>query len=293
MNPLFFNLESDQQLFQQLVSLCSGETGELEQRDFPDGESYLRVVTSCQGRNCVILCNLYQPNSRILPLIFLADTLRELGAAKIILVSPYLAYMRQDKRFKDGECVTSRPFASLLSSHIDHLITVDPHLHRYQSLDEIYSISSTVVPAAPLIANWIKQEITNPVLIGPDEESEQWVAEVARLADAPMQVLTKERRGDYDVSVSMPDLNGSSKQTPVLIDDIISSGRTMIETLAQLRALNMTKAYCIGVHGIFAGESWYELQAQAELVTSNTIPHPTNQINIAEALAVALKQQWN
>ncbi len=286
---LIFNPDSDPALASQLTRLLDAQAGVLEQRRFPDGESYLRIHSDCTDQDCVILCNLFHPDERVLRLLFLADTLRECGARSIGLVTPYLAYMRQDKRFQPGECVSSRPFAKLLSSAFDYLVTVDPHLHRYDSLDEIYSIPSRVVQAAPLIAQWIQQRVDQPLLIGPDSESEQWVSQVAALAGAPFQVLQKERRGDYDVSVSLPDLDSAAERTPVLVDDIISSGRTMLETIKHLQAAGLPRAVAIGVHGIFAGDAYAQLTEVADVVTTACIPHLSNQIDIAAPLADAIR----
>lgn len=290
MKPLFFNLDSDPQLAANLAEQINADTGQLDMRHFPDGESYLRVMNECDGRSVIIFCNLYQPDSKTLRLIFLADTLRSLGAKRIGLITPYLAYMRQDKAFNPGECVSSRPFSALLSSHLDWLVTLDPHLHRYNALDEIYTLESTVVHAAPMIAEWISRSIDKPLLIGPDSESEQWVSHVAQLAGAPFQVLTKIRHGDYDVEVSLPEVERWHDHTPVLVDDIISSGRTMLETVRHLQKAQLKKACCIGVHGLFSDSAFNALSSEAEIVTCNSIPHQSNQIEISQALSIAAKE---
>lgn len=287
MLPVIFNLDSDPSLFTQLAESLDAETGELEQRRFPDGESYVRVHSDCSDKNIYILCNLFQPNDKILKLIFLTHTVRELGARHVCLITPYLPYMRQDKAFNAGECVTSVPFAQLLSNTVDSLVTMDPHLHRYHSLDEIYSIPSTVVAAAPLIANWIRSNVDQPVLIGPDIESEQWVSKVAELADAPFQVLEKIRHSDRDVEVSVPELSKVKDSIPVLVDDIISSGHTMLETIEHLTKAGMKRPCCIGVHGIMADNAYAALTDVADVITTQCIPHPSNQIEIARALAQA------
>ena len=291
MQPLLINLDSDPALATQLASALQAETGQLDQRRFPDGESYLRVLNKCEGRDVVIFCNLNRPDEKTLRLLFLIDTLRELGVRQIGLITPYLAYMRQDKRFQPGECVSSRPYARLLSDALDWLITVDPHLHRYNSLDEIYSIPTHVVPAAPLIAEWITLNVSQPLLIGPDSESEQWVSQVAQLANVPFQVLQKVRHGDYDVEVTLPEIENWHSHTPVLVDDIISSGRTMQETVTHLRNAGLQQPYCIGVHGLFADNAYEQLSDVANVITTNCIPHPSNKIEIAEALAYAVKEQ--
>lgn len=284
---IVFNLDSDPSLFDKLAETMSATKGELEQRKFPDGESYLRVHTDCSHQDVIIFCNLYQPDDKILRLLFLTSTLKEMGAKKVGLITPYLPYMRQDKQFHNGECVSSRPFAKLLSNSLDLLITMDPHLHRYNSLDEIYTLKSCVVSAAPLIAHWIQQHIPDPLLIGPDMESEQWVSEVARLAEAPFQILEKIRHGDTLVEISPPELASFKNKTPVLIDDIISSGHTMLETINHLTLADMQRPVCIGVHGIFAEGAFSQLQQFANVITTQCIPHSSNNIDIAHALAEA------
>ena len=131
----------------------------LEIPTFPDGETYLRFITSPEAASIVSFARSLTPTRRVLPLIFAAATARELGATKVGLVAPYLAYMRQDRRFKPGEAVTSRQVARLLSDAFDWLVTVDPHLHRYSSLADIYNISTYVVHAAPLVSKWIKANV--------------------------------------------------------------------------------------------------------------------------------------
>ena len=256
---------------------------------FPDGETYLRLQQDPNGRPLVFVCTLDRPNPKFLPLIFAAATARELGATKVSLVAPYLCYMRQDKRFHDREAITSTLFAGQLSSVLDELVTVDPHLHRYHSLTEIYPIRTAVVHSAPLIAEWIKRNETRAVLIGPDIESEQWVSEVASLAGTPYRVLRKERLGDRDVKITVPDLHEVRDQTPVLIDDIVSSGRTMIETARQLRAEGLRAApVCIAVHALFTQRADRALRdVSSRLITTNAVPHSTNEIDLTAAIAKA------
>lgn len=291
MKPAVFALPGNEALAGALACELDAERGALEVRRFPDGETYLRYDTPPAGRRVILACSLHHPDEQALPLLYAAATARELGAAAVGLVTPYLGYMRQDKRFRDGEALTSALFAKLLSPHIDWLVTVDPHLHRWTSLSQIYSVPSTVVPAAPLLAAWIVANADNPVLIGPDSESGQWVAAVARIAGAPHVVLEKNRRGDRDVSVSIPDAAALRGRTPVLVDDIISTGRTMIAAARHLREQGLPPPVCLGVHAVFSGDA-HETMAGAgfsRIVSTNTIPHPSNGITVDTVLAVAVR----
>jgi ribose-phosphate pyrophosphokinase len=289
--PLFIAMPGNEAMTRALAQVCGGDAGQLELRAFPDGETYLRYRTEVSARPIVIVCTLDRPDGKFLPLIFAAATARELGAANVGLMAPYLAYMRQDRRFKPGEAVTSRQVASLLSDAFDWLVTVDPHLHRYGSLGDIYRIPTRVVHAAPLISQWIRTNVGNPHIVGPDSESEQWVAAVARDAGAPYSVLEKTRRGDRDVEISPQGLDGLAGRTPVLVDDIISSGRTMIEAARVLQTIGAAAPVCVAVHGLFADDADALLiKAGARVVTANTVPHATNDIDVTALLATGIRE---
>jgi ribose-phosphate pyrophosphokinase len=291
MKKLVIAMPGNESIAERIALLCSADMGSLNVHHFPDGESYVRIEAPVEQRSVILVASLDRPDSKILPLAFAARTVIELGATSIGLVAPYLAYMRQDKRFQSGEAITSNHFATLLSSCFNWLVTVDPHLHRHNSLEELYSIPTRVVHAAPLIAAWIRENINWPVLIGPDEESLQWVSAVADACDAPYTVLKKVRHGDRNVEISLPDVEKWRSHTPVLVDDIISTARTMIETVGHLAHLQLPSPVCVGVHAVFAGEAFNDLSATgARIVTANTIPHPTNEIDVTGAIAASLQE---
>jgi ribose-phosphate pyrophosphokinase len=287
MRPIVIAVPGCEAHAQRLGPRLDGEDAAIEVRKFPDGEIYVRIDTPVAGKDVVLVCGLDKPGDKILPLLFLAATARDLGARRVGLVAPYLSFMRQDSRFKPGEGVTSTYFAQLLSGQVDWLVTVDPHLHRWGSLDAIYKIPSRVAHAAPAIAAWIQREIERPVLVGPDAESEQWVAAVAALCDAPFVVLEKVRRGDRDVEVTPPDLAKHRGRTPVLVDDIISTARTMIATIGHLGRAGAPAPVCVGIHGVFADRAHDDLLAAgaARIATCNTILHASNAIDVDDAIA--------
>ncbi len=287
MKPIVFSLPGNEDLAHRIAKSIQAELGETIIRRFPDGESYVRVISKVKNRKVIIVCALNNPDEKLLPLYFLSKTLKSSGAECICLVAPYLAYMRQDKVFNEGEGVTSGYFASLLSGFVDSLITIDPHLHRRHSMSEIYSIPCQVIHASPVISAYISEHVINPLLIGPDSESEQWVSEVARNASAPFIVLEKTRLGDKDVNVTVPNLEKFRDHTPVLVDDIISTAQTMIETVKHLKNAGMKAPVCVGVHAVFAGNAYEELKKSGinKIVTCNTIPHLTNGIDVTELIS--------
>jgi ribose-phosphate pyrophosphokinase len=284
-----FNMPGHEELGTDIAEFLGAAQGALVVHEFPDGETYVRGETPCQGHDAVLAVNLYQPNPIVLPLIYCARAVRELGARRVILASPYLPYMRQDARFQPGEVITSRIFAQLLSDNLDGLVTIDPHLHRYKTLGDIYAVPALVAHAAPALARWVGENVEHPIIVGPDSESEQWVKEVANLAGAPYLVLTKKRLGDRDVDVKAPPLEPWRDHTPVLVDDIISTAQTMIETVAHLLQAGYQAPVCIAVHAVFAGNAYENLEAAGadRIVTCNSVVHASNAININAALAAA------
>jgi ribose-phosphate pyrophosphokinase len=200
--------------------------------------------------------------------------------------------MRQDQKFHTGEGVSARYFGKLVSGFVDGLVTIDPHLHRIRQLGDVFSVPSRVVHAAPAVARWIEENVDKPILIGPDSESEQWVADVARQANAPFTVLEKVRHGDREVEVSLPDLDQWRDHTPVLVDDIISTGHTMMETIGHLENLGLRKSVCVGVHGVFAQQAYRELlhAGAARVVTSNSIPHESNAFELQGWVRPAIEE---
>jgi ribose-phosphate pyrophosphokinase len=291
MKSIVFSLPGNEFLANSISEKLGAETGQTEMRYFPDQETYVRVLSDVVGKNVIIVATLNNPDGKLLPLYFLSKLLKELKANKITLIAPYLAYMRQDKRFKEQEAITSEYFAKLLSSFVDEIITIDPHLHRRHSMSEIYSVPCKVIHASELISKWIRDNVNQPLLIGPDSESQQWVSEVARSAAAPFIVLEKTRSGDKDVKITVPQVEKFKNHTPVLVDDIISTAHTMMETVRHLKKAEMTSPVCVGVHAVFAGDSFEELKISGvkKIITCNTIPHESNGIDISELLASSIK----
>lgn len=288
MTTVLFSMPGQEALSQNLLQQTGWQPGKMILRRFPDGETYIRVLDDVKGRDVAILCQLHQPDTHVLTLLLLADTLHDLGAKQVGLIAPYLAYMRQDKRFNEGEGVSSHYFAKLLSQHVDWLLTVDPHLHRIHQLDEVYSIPAKSLTAVQPIAAWIRQHIKKPLIIGPDSESEQWAARVAEAVGCPWEVLQKERFGDRDVRISLPHVANYLDRTPVLVDDIISTGKTMMLAARHLQQAGMSAPVCVAVHGIFADGALHEMQAQGlQVITCNSIPDGGHQIDLAELLASA------
>ncbi|MBE7170469.1 MAG: ribose-phosphate diphosphokinase [Williamsia sp.] len=287
-NGLLFILPGAKEIGRALMQQFNAEEGNAIIRKFPDGETLVKVVSDVYGREVLIVCSLNNPDEKLLPLYLLAKTLKEFGASSVLLIAPYLAYIRQDKSFSFGECISAPLFAQLLSTCVDQLITLQPHFHTGKSLSELYPIHASGVSAAPLIASWVVNNVSKPFLISPDNESSQWVEKMAEDIQVPFMAFNKSRKTDEEVELvlsQMATIDGA--RTPVIIDDAITTGATMKEAIVTLRKFTAKLPVCIAVHGLFVRGAFEKLMmaGAGKIVTTNTLSHPTNAIGVERLLA--------
>lgn len=260
---------------------------------FPDGDVYLKYNTDIKGK-VVVIVQSFQPHSNqsLFNLIFAAETAKDLGAKKVILVAPYLAYMRQDKRFHPGEAISSRIMAKLINSLFDQIITIDPHLHRYHSLKEIFTIKAIDLTADPLIADYIKKKLKNVVIIGPDGESYQWAQTIAQQIGVRATVLIKTRLSSRNVKSKIIHPLPIKDRNVVIIDDIISTGHTIVEAAKKAKSLGAKSITAIGVHGLLIEGAMQKMKKAGvnKVITTNCIEHHTNGIDVTPLLLKELKK---
>ncbi|MGA0840180.1 MAG: ribose-phosphate diphosphokinase [Pseudomonadales bacterium] len=253
---------------------------------FPDGESRLRLPAALAPQ-VVIVRSLDRPNEKLVEILMAALAARESGATEVTLVAPYLAYMRQDAAFQPGEVVSQRWIGQLLATHFDIIVTVDPHLHRVGSLSEaVPARTAVIVPAAPAIGAFLRERAPGAVLVGPDSESAQWVAAVASAAALDYAVADKERHGDRSVSVALP-LRSFAGERVVLVDDLVSTGRTLVEAGRALMRAGARRVDVMATHALFVGDAIAELRAAGivEIWSTDTVRHPTNALSLTPDIA--------
>ena len=279
--------------FAQMGRDLGGTAGLVQVHRFPDGEGRVRITGTLSGEDVVLVAGLDRPDEKVVPLLFAAATARDLGAASVGLVAPYLPYLRQDRRFRAGEGISARYFCRLLSSEFDWLVTVDPHLHRIGALDELFAIPAEAAHAAPLLAGWIARNVVSPLVIGPDAESLQWAGSIAQRIGAPHAVLAKRRAGDRRVEITLPDLAAHAGRHPVLVDDVISSGETLAAAVRALRAAGWPAPVCLVVHPVFAAgaEAVLADAGAGAIVACNTVAHPSAVLDVQDLLAAAASRR--
>jgi ribose-phosphate pyrophosphokinase len=266
------------------------ELGVVERHRFPDGELKLRLPAPLHDR-VVVFRGLHQPNEKLVELLLVARTARQLGAHHLSLVAPYLAYMRQDIAFRPGEAVSQRVVGGFLADLFDAVVTVDPHLHRVATLQEAVPVpQAVVVSGAAVLADWVAQRRPGALLMGPDEEAAQWVAQAAARHGNPSAVCRKVRHGDKSVEIALPPVQWSGQQV-VILDDVASTGHTVAQATRLLLAAGVASVDVAVTHALFAGDA-IEVMRQAgvgEVWSTDCIPHSSNVAAIAPVLAKALQ----
>jgi len=264
--------------------------GEIEIHTFPDGESRVRLPLPLPGKAIVCL-TLDHPNEKLVDLIQVASTARRLGVQHLTLVAPYLCYMRQDKEFHSGESISQKVIGELLANYFDALVTVDPHLHRVHSLDQVFPDTACVtLTATKPMSIFLADATENPLLIGPDEESEQWVASIAADKGYDYAVAKKKRTGDYSVDVDLPRMNYEGREV-VLVDDIASSGQTLVDAATKLKKEKAGSVSVLVTHALFADGAEKKLQYAGvkHIWSTDSVIHTSNCIYLDNLLAETLQ----
>jgi len=276
---------------QALAAALGVPLAPIRRHQFPDGETRLNLPPELPA-HVVLFRGLQQPNARLAELAIAAPAARMLGARELVLVCPYLAYMRQDIAFTPGEAVSQRHITALLGWLFDGLVTVDPHLHRIASLDEVMPGKRTrAVSAAPLLGAWVAQHLgRDALLLAPDEEAEQWVRAAAAAHGLDHAICRKQRHGDRDVAVALPD-RPLAGRTVVVMDDVASTGRTLIEATQAALAAGALSVDVAVTHALLVGDALAQLHAAGvrQVWCSDAITHPCAVVPLAELLAGAVR----
>ena len=278
----------EQEYAARLATAAGLALGPIERHRFPDGELKLRLPTPLPQR-VVLLRSLHHPNEKLVELLLAARTARSLGTSHLTLVVPYLAYMRQDMAFAPGEAVSQRVIGRWLADLFDAVVTIDPHLHRVDALREaVPAAASIALSAAPLIGTAFHGQ--DVLMLGPDEEAEPWVRAAAAAAGCPAVVCRKQRLGDRDVEVALPEMPLAGRHV-VIVDDVASTGRTLAAVARQALAGGARRVDVAVTHALMVGDAAEALRSAGigELISTDTVPHPSNRIGTAALVAEALR----
>ncbi|MFB6246145.1 MAG: ribose-phosphate diphosphokinase [Candidatus Pacearchaeota archaeon] len=261
------------------------EHSKLKVEEFPDGELHLRFddKAKIKNREVLLVQSFYgNPNDKIVETLFAAQSAKKRGAKQVKLLALYFPYFRQDKEFEKGEIV-SIDILSKMFKFFDRIYAVEPHLHRIDYIQDVME-NGKKIDLSPILADQIKKwKLDNPIFIGPDDESYQWARSVAEKLGAKSTILSKKRKGDRDVKVELKNSIILEDSPVVIIDDIVSTGKTMLETVKKIGKREPSQIYIIAIHGIFADpKTLKELEKHAKVISTNTIPSERSKIDISD-----------
>ena len=286
---------SSQDLAARVAKELNAKEGKLEIRRFPDGEKYLRVLDDVKNQDIVIIQSTHHtPDELVFEYLLLVDTMKDLGAKRVISFFPYFAYARQDERFKPGEALSFKTVSKLIESvGTDEIYTIDMHGHRVVKLSDVFKIPARNLSAVPLLADYVKKTyaMQKPLVIGPDAEAEQWARVAAERLGTDYDVFEKKRFGDRHVEVRPRKASAKDREI-LIVDDIISTGGTIVEAVKVLLEQGASTINVACTHPILAGDALERIkQAGAKnVVGTDTVPSSISHVSVAPLIAEQVRK---
>jgi len=276
----------------RLASLLGLPLREIALHRFPDGE--MRVTVGPAAATTIIYAPLDRPNDKLIAILFAAEALRRAGTKRLVLLAPYLCYMRQDAAFSEGEAISQKVIGRLVAGIVDRVITVDAHLHRTPDISEVFpGIEAENLSAMPAIANSLRLAGIDPatIVVGPDAESGPWVSDLAGRLGLAHRVARKVRRGDRSVEIGFADPASIAGRPVLLVDDVVSSGGTLIAGARALTAAGAATIDAVVTHALFPFEMATEFANAGirSIRSTSSVPHPSNAILLDDIFAAALR----
>lgn len=251
---------------------------------FPDDELYIRILDDISGKDVIIVQTTY-PDSNIIELFLLQNAVKEAGAKEVTVVIPYLGYSRQDKKFEDGEPISVKAVVSLISLNADRVITVDPHKKHILDFFTIPALSCSAVPE---LASYLKDKDIDMVL-APDKGAIERAKQASKIIDCDFDYMEKTRVDGTTVEIKPKNVDANNKNVAI-IDDIISTGGTMSESIKELKKHGAKKIFVACTHGLFAGEAVKKLVVAGcnEIISTDTILNKFSKVRVAPAIVKTL-----
>lgn len=262
--------------------------GLIDSRRFPDGEFYLKLLSDVKGKDCILI-ETTNSNDALIELFLLLDLLRDSNARKIHAVVPYLGYARQDKRFKEGEAFNAKTILKLIDQFSDSILTVNCHFLDSEGEFNFEGIQIRNLDAFPLVAKYFKNRLKHPVLISPDEGALEYAKRASEIINCEFDYLEKTRISDQEVKIDTKKLDVSGKDV-IILDDIISTGATIIEAAEFIKKQGARSIHAGCVHGVFSKGLQQFKGVLDDLVCTDTIPTEVSKITVADLVSKSIRQ---
>lgn len=277
-------------LGRRIANLLKCDLASLEWKRFPDGESYIRLPVDLKGESVVVVQSTSPPqDKRLMELFFILDLVNELGASEVTVVIPYLAYMRQDKRFRDGEVISVRVVSKLIENfNVDRIVLVD--VHSRLVLD-YFNVDVVEVSAMPLIGSYFSSiDLSNPFVLAPDRKALNLAEKVAEKIDCEFDFLEKRRdRVTGEVKTYFKKMNVDGRDV-IIVDDIISTGGTIANAAEMVKGLGARRIYAACTHALLVKDALMKLSSAGifEIIGTDTIESNVSKVSVAPAIVSVL-----
>ncbi|WP_423792343.1 ribose-phosphate diphosphokinase [Methanocaldococcus indicus] len=276
-----------QNLAYEVSTILNADYIRVEFKRFPDNEIYVRILDEINDDKAVIIATQRYQNDAIVESFLLYDALRDEGVKDIILVAPYLAYARQDKKFNPGEAISIRILAEIYSKMFKEVVTVNPH---EEHIKEFFSIPFVSLDAVPKLAEYFKDKLENPVVLGPDQGALRFAKSAAEVLNAEYDYLEKTRITPTEIKIAPKNIDVKDREV-LIVDDIISTGGTVATAAKMMLEQGAKKIYAACVHPVLIGDAVNKLYHSGivEVVGTNTFSSEVSKVSVAEVIANYLK----
>ena len=301
---IIVNGSNSKGLAERVASALKVPLAKVSYRKFPDGELYTRIDSDLDGEDVVLIQTMFpDQNSSLIEFLLTADLIKDSGGKKLIGIIPYFAYARQDKKFQAGEALSIKTLSKLFKSvDINELMTVDVHFHRKPGNFDFYGIPCKNLSAVKLLVDYVRKNISPKItVIGPDLGSSELLEplkekttltkkKICPVCKRPAEkciCTAKEKRYKIEIESNVDFKN----QDVMILDDIISSGSTVMGAIKKVESSGAKKIIVAAVHGLFLGESLQTIKGMSDyLVTTDTIENPVSDVSVAPLITENLKQ---
>ncbi|MBI5941477.1 MAG: ribose-phosphate diphosphokinase [Caulobacterales bacterium] len=276
---------------ERLAGRLAVPPGLIDLHRFPDGE-VLPTVPLTGAATVILYRSLHDANQRLVSLLLAADACRRSGVTRLVLVAPYLCYLRQDAVFQPGQPLSRDLVGRWLGAAFDRVVTVQAHLHRTTDLSDVFGVPAESLSISADLAA-LAAEDDRPLVVGPDIESRPLVEQAARRLGTDWITFDKTRLGDRQVRLMLPSPDRVAGRAVLILDDVCSSGGTLERAIALLRQAGARSIDIAVAHALFEADVEARLRAAGarRILSSESVPHPTNAMELAEVLAAALRAE--
>ncbi|MEM0441040.1 MAG: ribose-phosphate diphosphokinase [Candidatus Caldarchaeum sp.] len=277
---------ASKELAEKIARFTSAEAVDVADRFFPDGESYVRILGRLDQEDVILVQGLHPPqDTNLLRLLLLAEAAKGLGAKKVKAVVPYFAYARQDKRFLEGEPVSVHILLDCLKAvGIDEVLTVNIHSPWVARESPV---KLTNIDCSGLLASYVIQAgVEKPFVVSPGKKGSEMAEAVASVLESDYGVVKTSRNPETgEVTVSAE--NVPFDREFVVVDDVISTGTTIVKAIQLLKQFRPSKIIVVAVHGLFVQSAAEKILAAGAnvVMTTDTVPNPFAYASVAGLIA--------